>query len=124
MRRILLAVSAIVLVAAADKPPATSLRIAAVSPTAGPCAPLDATAAPDEKAYYDHLAKRLEVKVLKCPVADQAAAAAALAAGSLDVALLDAASFAPVAGTPRAILTIRPEESQKAIDSGIKVSGM
>ncbi|MBP8247897.1 MAG: PhnD/SsuA/transferrin family substrate-binding protein [Phenylobacterium sp.] len=109
MRRILLAVSAIVLVAAADKPPATSLRIAAVSPTAGPCAPLDATAAPDEKAYYGHLAKRLDVKVLKCPVADQAAAAAALAAGSLDVALLDAASFAPVAGTTRAILTIRPE---------------
>lgn len=109
MRKILLAVSAIVLVAATAKAPASSLRIAAVTPTPGPCAPLDATAAPGEKAYYDHLAKRLDVKVLKCPVADQAAAAAALAAGSLDMALLDRVSFAPVAGATRAILTIRPE---------------
>lgn len=109
MRKILLAVSAIVLVAAAAKAPATSLRIAAVTPKPGPCAALDATAAAGEKAYYDHLAKRLDVKVLKCPVADPAAAAAALGAGSLDMAVLDPASFAPVAGATRAILTIRPE---------------
>nr|QQZ51095.1 PhnD/SsuA/transferrin family substrate-binding protein [Phenylobacterium glaciei] len=49
------------------------------------------------------------MKVLKCPVADRAAAAAALAAGELDLAVLDPASFAPVAGVARAILTIRPE---------------
>ncbi|WP_310541643.1 PhnD/SsuA/transferrin family substrate-binding protein [Phenylobacterium sp.] len=109
MRKILLAVSAIVLIAAAAQTPDASLRIAAVSAKPGPCASLDATAAPGEKAYFDHLAKRLDVKVLKCPVADPAAAAAALAAGSLDMAVLDPASFAPVAGATRAILTIRPE---------------
>ena len=55
MRKILLAVSAIVLVAAADKPPATSLRIAAIAPTAGPCAPLDATAPPGGRGGREHV---------------------------------------------------------------------
>lgn len=109
MRKALLAISALILAAAAAKPLAPVLRIAAIAPKAGPCAPLDASAAPGEKAYYDHLAKRLAVKVLRCPVADQAAAAKALAAGELDLAVLDSASFAPVAGVARAILTIRPE---------------
>lgn len=109
MRRILLGACALILVAAAAKPPADSLRIAAIDPKAGPCAPLQAGASAGEKAYYDHLAKRLGGKVLKCPVADRAAAAKALAAGQLDLAVLDPASFAPVAGGARAILTIRPE---------------
>ncbi|CAN5796478.1 hypothetical protein BH11PSE1_BH11PSE1_02420 [soil metagenome] len=109
MKRILLAACALILAAAAPKGPADSLRIAALEPKAGPCAPLEATAPAGERAYYDHLAKRLGVKVLKCPVANRAAAAKALAAGDLDLAVLDPASFAPVAGVARAILTIRPE---------------
>ena len=47
--------------------------------------------------------------MLKCPVADRAAAARALAEGRLDLAVLDPASFAPVANVTRAILTLRPE---------------
>lgn len=109
MKRVLLAACALLLVAAQAKPPADSLRIAAIAPKAGPCAPLDAGAAPGEKAYYQHLAKRLDVKVLRCPVTDNAAAAKALAAGDLDLAVLDPASFGSVAGVARAILTIRPE---------------
>ena len=109
MRKLLLAACAVLLVAATAKAPSDTLRIAAIEPTAGPCAPLGAGAAPGEKAYYEHLARRLEVKVLKCPVGDRAGAARALAAGELDMAVLDPASFAPVAGVARAILTIRPE---------------
>ena len=109
MKRFLLVASALFLIAAAASPPADSLRIAAIEPKAGPCAPLQAGAPVGEKAYYDHLAKRLGAKVLKCPVADRAAAAKSLAAGELDLAVLDPASFSPIAGVSRAILTIRPE---------------
>lgn len=109
MRKLLLAACAVLLVAAAAKGPSDTLRIAAIEPAAGPCAPLGGDAAPGEKAYYDHLANRLGVRVLKCPVADRAEAARALAAGALDLAVLDPASFAPVAGVTRSILTVRPE---------------
>lgn len=109
MRKLLLTACAVLLVAAAAKGPSDKLRIAAIEPRGGACAPLTSAAPPGEKAYYDHLANRLGVKVLKCPVADRAAAARALAAGELDLAVLDPANFAPVAGVARAILTLRPE---------------
>ncbi len=109
MRKLLLAACAVLLVAATAKGPSDALRIAAIGPAAGPCAPLGASAAPGEKAYYEHLAARLGMKVLTCPVADRAAAAKALAAGELDMAVLDPASFTPIASVTRSILTVRPE---------------
>lgn len=108
MRTLFFAVAALALLTGAGSPTAP-LRIAAIEAKAGSCAPLDGGAAAGERAYYEHLAKRLEAPVLKCPVADRAAAARALAAGELDLAVLDQASFAPVAATTRSILTIRPE---------------
>lgn len=108
MRTLVLAVVALVLLTGASSPTAP-LRIAAIEAKSGSCAAPDGGAAAGEKAYYDHLAKRLGVTVLKCPVADRTAAAKALAAGELDMAVLDPASFAPVAATTRSILTIRPE---------------
>lgn len=108
MKAPLVAGVALALVATAA-PAATPLRIAAISTTAGPCAAPASDAPTDEKAYYDHLAKRLGVPVQRCPVATAAAAATALAAGNLDLAVLDPASFAPVKEITRSILTLRPE---------------
>lgn len=92
--------------AAAPYPP---LRIAAVEAVAGPCAPLPASTSAGEKAYYQHLEKRLGVPVLRCPVATEAEAAKALAEGHLDLAVLSPAAFAPVSAGTRSILTVRPE---------------
>jgi len=103
----MMAAAALLLLTGAGSPKAP-LRIAAIEAKAGDCAPLDGQAPAGERAYHDHLAKRLGVKVLKCPVADRAAAAKALVAGQLDLAVLDPASFAAVAGNTRSILTVRP----------------
>jgi ABC-type phosphate/phosphonate transport system substrate-binding protein len=105
----LVALALALLPATVEASPTSPLRIAAISPTAGPCAPVEAAAAPGEKAYYEHLAKRLKVQVLKCPVTDMAGAARALAAGQLDLAVLDSAAYATVKATTRSILTVRPE---------------
>lgn len=94
---------------------AAPLRIAAPGKATGACAALPASAPAGERAYYALLAKRLEVEVQKCPVADAAAAGAALAAGQADLAVLDPAAFAPVAKTVRAILTVRPDGSLNRI---------
>ena len=97
------------LMAAGAKTPAPTLRIAAIGGAAGPCATPVATIPEGERAYYAHLASRLGVTVLRCPVPDTLAAAKALAANELDVALLDPTAFSQVATTTRAILTIRPK---------------
>lgn len=89
--------------------PSPTLRVAAIDGVNGPCAVPGASLSPGEKAYYAHLATRLQAKVLRCPVADVTAAARALAAGDLDLASLDPTAFAPVAATTRAILTVRPK---------------
>lgn len=106
MRALALAALACAVAGAAQAAP---LRIAEVAPAAGPCADLAGDAPAGEKAYFEHLAKRLGVAVQRCPVKDTAAAAAALAAGQADLAVLDPAAFAPVKGTTRAILTLRPQ---------------
>lgn len=108
MRKLILAAAALALLTGAASPTAP-LRIASIEAKSGACAPLGGEAAAGEKAYYEHLAQRLNVKVLKCPVTDRRAAAKALAAGQLDLAVLDPASFAPVSATTRSILTVRPE---------------
>ena len=109
MKRLLVAVLAAALLSATGATAAEPLRIAAISPKTGPCAALGAASPAGEKAYYDHLAKRLGTVVQRCPVASTAEAATALAAGKLDLAVLDRASFAPISATARAILTLRPE---------------
>ncbi|WP_309645547.1 PhnD/SsuA/transferrin family substrate-binding protein [Phenylobacterium sp.] len=109
MKRSLVAGLAAALLTATGAAAAEPLRIAAISPKAGPCAALGAASPAGEKAYYDHLAKRLGTVVQRCPVASAAEAATALAAGKLDLAVLDRAAFAPVSGTARAILTLRPQ---------------
>ena len=113
MRRLLAGLAAAVLSAGAAH--ASPLRIAVIG--AGPtgCKALDSTAPAGERAYHAHLAKRLGVEVLKCPVATPAAAAAALAAGQVDLAILDPPAFAPIRTTTRAILTVRSDGAANRI---------
>lgn len=104
--------SAAVVLAAPTNPP---LRIAVPGPVAGPCTPAGAAATAAERALYAHLSRRLERPVQRCPVADRAAAAAALAAGRADLAVLDPAAYRPVAGQVRAILTTRPRSGPSRV---------
>jgi ABC-type phosphate/phosphonate transport system substrate-binding protein len=93
---------------AASSADAASLRLAAVTGSAGACHALEAGAPAGEKAYFHHLETRLGRDVLTCPVVDRTAAAQALAAGGLDAAVLDPAAYASVQAKTRAILTVRP----------------
>jgi len=104
MKRLVLALCAFALVGAA---PRTPFRVAVLSPTEGTCATLPPTADRGEKAYFEHLSRRLERQVQVCPVATYAQAAAALSAGKVDMAPLDAAGYAASAGSARAVLTVR-----------------
>ena len=113
MTRLSAALAVLLLSAVAAE--AAPLRIAAIGPGVASCKALDAAAPAGERTYYAHLAKRLGVDVLNCPVATPAAAAAALAAGQVDVALLDPAAFAPVEKTTRAILTVRSQGAPNRI---------
>ena len=107
MRRVILAATAVLLSAAQAQTPTLPLRIAEVGGAAGPCSPLDAEAPAGQKAYFKLLAERLQTEVLNCPMADDMAAASALAAGQVDVARLNGAAFGPVSGTVRSVLTTR-----------------
>lgn len=106
MRRTALALAALGLVAAAPAP----FRIGVLEPSSGPCAKLPSSAPSGERAYFDLLAKRLERPVLACPVASLSEGAARLAAGRLDMTVLDRASYPPVRGRVRATMTVRPGE--------------
>jgi len=99
---------ALVLSVVAPSAEAATLRIATVSGSTGSCHALEAGAPAGEKAYFRLLETRLGRDILSCPVVDRTAAAQALAAGSLDAAVLDPAAYAPVQATTRAILTVRP----------------
>lgn len=101
MKRTLVVVAALGLLGAA--PPA--FRIGVMGAAAGPCAPPPPTAPAGERAYFDLLARRLERPVLACPVASFADGAAGLAAGRLDMAVLDVASYPAVRSTVRAAMT-------------------
>jgi ABC-type phosphate/phosphonate transport system substrate-binding protein len=106
VKRAILAVTALGLMGAA---PAPAFRIGVVGSAGGPCvAPPPSTPA-GERAYFDLLAKRLSRAVLACPVASFADGAAALAAGRLDMTVLDAASYPSVKSTVRAAMTVRPQ---------------
>lgn len=103
MRRLLLPLAAVALMGAAAPP----LRIAVPAAATAPCAPVGAGGPAGEKAYFDHLARRLDRQTQKCPFATRAEAAAALAGGQVDIARLDPASYAPVQAQTRALLTVR-----------------
>ena len=103
MKRAVLALAAVGLMGA-DAAPA--FRIAVMGAASGACAPLAASAPAGEKAYFDLLAKRLDRPVQACPVASYAEGAAGLAAGRLDMAVLDAASYPAVQAQVRATMTV------------------
>ena len=103
MKRIIVAVAALGQLGAAPPP---AFRIGVIGAAAGPCAAPPASAPAGERAYFDLLAKRLERPVLACPVASYADGAAALAAGRLDMAVVDAASYPAVSATVRTAMTV------------------
>jgi ABC-type phosphate/phosphonate transport system substrate-binding protein len=93
------------LIAAAQPP----FRIGVLASASGPCAAPASSAPAGERAYFDLLNKRLGREVLACPVASPQDGAASLAAGKLDMAVLDEASYPAAKATARAAMTIRPE---------------
>jgi ABC-type phosphate/phosphonate transport system substrate-binding protein len=105
VRRTALALAALGLVAATPAP----FRIGVLQASPGPCAPLSPSASAGERAYFDLLAKRLERPILACPVTSPAEGAAGLAAGRLDMAVLDRASYPAVRDGVRSTMTVRPE---------------
>ncbi len=122
MGGLVLALGAVLLLAASD-PVAAPLRIAVVDPAGGTCAPLPQNAPADEQAYYAHLAGRLQAPVQRCPFADEAAAAQAVAEGRADLAAVGSDAFGPVAETTRAILTVRRREAPNRIPVVVAVRG-
>jgi len=105
VKRVLLPLAAIGLLGAAPAP----FRIGVLGAAAGPCAPPPSAAPAGERAYFDLLAKRLERPVLACPVASFADGAAGLAAGRLDMAAVDAASYPAVRSSVRAAMTVHAD---------------
>ena len=107
MRRPLLAIASsaasLGLIAAAPAP----FRIGVLAAASGPCAAPASSAPAGERAYFDLLNKRLEREVLACPVASPQDGAAALAAGKLDMAALDDASYPAAKASARAAMTVR-----------------
>jgi ABC-type phosphate/phosphonate transport system substrate-binding protein len=110
-RLLLAAILAAVPAAAAAAP----LRIAVAGEAAAPCAPAASASNAGERAYSALLEKRLEVAVERCPFADRSSAAAALAGGQVDLAVLDPAAYGSVAGQVRSILTVRAKGSLNRI---------
>lgn len=112
MKRALAVLAALPLIAAAERPsplqPSTQpFRVGVLTGATAACAPPPTSAPAGERAYFDHLSKRLQRPVLACPVASATEAAAALAAGRLDMAPLDEASYAPVRASVRATMSVR-----------------
>lgn len=108
MKRLLLAIAALLASAAQAQTPGAPLRIAQLSETTAPCRPLAAGDPPGQRAYHRLLGERLGVTTQTCAFADRAAAAQALARGQVDIAVLDGEAYRPVAGEVRAVMTVRP----------------
>ena len=106
MKRIVVAAAALGVIAAAPQP---AFRVGVIQPAPGPCAAPSAFSAAGERAYFDLLSKRLGREAQACPVATFAEAAAGLAAGKLDMAVLDDASYPSVKAGVRAMMTVRQE---------------
>jgi ABC-type phosphate/phosphonate transport system substrate-binding protein len=93
------------LIAAAPAP----FRIGVLGSASGPCAAPAASAPAGERAYFDLLNKRLGREVLACPVSSPQDGAASLAAGKLDMAVLDEASYPAAKAAARAAMTVRAQ---------------
>ena len=105
MRRVLPALASLGLIAAAPPP----FHIGVLGAASGPCAAPTSSAPAGERAYFDLLNKRLQREVLACPVASPQDGAVALAAGKLDMAVLDEASYPAAKAAARAAMTVRPQ---------------
>ena len=88
---------------------AAPFRLASNGAESTPCHPLASDAPASQRVLFKLLAQRLGVDVLDCPVAGFRGAAEALAAGQVDMGVLDPASYATVSDKVRAILTLRPK---------------
>lgn len=66
MRRVLLALGAVLLSAAQAQTPTLPIRIADISGQTGPCAPPPTDAPASQKAYLDLLAERMRTDVFLC----------------------------------------------------------
>jgi ABC-type phosphate/phosphonate transport system substrate-binding protein len=108
MRRVLVLAAVLLAAPASTMAQAASpFRVATLGADA-PCAAPGAQAPAAARAYAAHLSARLKRPVHLCGFAQTTAAGAALAAGAVELALLDAAGFAPHQSSVRAILTGRP----------------
>ena len=105
--RLLIALGVGLTAAAAAPAPAPPFRIAVKTVAAGQCSAALSGLAADEAAYFRHLAVRLDRPVLRCPVANAREAAASLAAGAVDMAVLDVVTYGQTQDAARAILTAR-----------------
>ncbi|MFA7441185.1 MAG: PhnD/SsuA/transferrin family substrate-binding protein [Sphingomonadaceae bacterium] len=92
------------------RPDHPALRIGIPAATTAPCAPPAAGDPVGAHAYYKLIAERLDTTVLACPFATHSEAAAALADGTVDTAIIDAVAFRPHETRIRAILTVRDPE--------------
>jgi ABC-type phosphate/phosphonate transport system substrate-binding protein len=75
----------------------------------GACRTVQDNAPAGQRAYADHLARRLGRPVLVCPFADRGAAAQALARGNVDLAVLDVKNYEAANHKVRAFATLRPK---------------
>lgn len=106
MKRTILAAAALGLMGAA---PAPTFRIGVIESASGPCAAPAASVPAGERAYFALLTKRLGRTVLACPVGSIAEGAMALAAGRLDMTVLDGPNYPAVRAKVRAAMTVRPQ---------------
>jgi ABC-type phosphate/phosphonate transport system substrate-binding protein len=83
------------------------VRIAVAAPVTAPCTAESPAFDASQKAYVAHVSQRMGVPVMLCPVASRTEAAAALAEGRIDLALLDLPSITPVKQTVRPIMAQR-----------------
>ncbi len=109
LRTALLATLALAAAPTQATAPTPALRIATLGPRTAPCGPVPADAPPGEKAYFELLARRMEMRVLNCPMGSRDEAARAIAGNTADLAVLDAEAYRPIASKTRSILTVRPD---------------
>lgn len=97
-------------------PPLKQLRIAIEAKTTKPCAE-DAPDWPDaQRGHARHMAERMEIPVTLCAMASRKEIAEALAAGTIEMGLLDREAYMPVKASVRPILTERiPVELGRAV---------
>ncbi len=100
----------------------TRLRIAIDAPQTAPCAADGLQWPAPQRAYVRHLGNRMGIAVTLCPMASRQDAAAALATGKIDMALLDAESYAAVKTSVRPILARRQPADLGRVEAALIVT--